>query len=404
MKHIRSWASGVLAAVLLVACGGDDPYVPGQGQPSGAPTAKGNFKAVVSFGTSVSDVGTYTGATAIPGTSPQLYWGGKFTTNGPGATIFVENVATALGLVITPAEILAGANYASLPCPAAAQGLGSTCTAYGQGGAMVTDPIGIRHDQGLLTFPIQKQIANHLLRFGGSFKADDLILVEAGMNEVFVQATTFAAAVDQIGKLALAGRVTPDQAKALTLEAELKAMGEMKQTALTLAGYVRNEVLAKGGKYVVVVNAADLSLFPEGAALPAEARFVLSALSENFNLWLREALTDQPVLIFDLWTMWKDLSMNPTKYGFVNARDPACDKDKIFENTGGLLVPPNPNAVKDGTALFCNTTPVNGIYGLVVGASADTWVFADGNHPTVGGHKALSTAVLGQLKAAGWIN
>ncbi len=393
MKTFRSWAAPALAAALLIACGGGDPYVPGSEGPSGAPTTPGHFTAVVSFGTSVSDVGTYTGATAIPDTSPQLYWGGRFTTNGPGAAVWVENIATTLGVVMTPAELLTGPGT-SVKCPAAAQGAGSTCTAYGQGGAMVTNPIGIRHDQGLLTVPLKTQIANHLARFG-SFKSDDLILVEGGLNDVFVQIDTFVAAATQIQTDAALGRITADQASVLVLNAELAAMGEVKKAALELAGYVRSEILAKGGRYVAVANAVDLARAPEGSAAPAAVKVVLSGLSENFNLWLREGLKGQPVQFIDLAGFWNDAIGNPSKYGFVNVTTPACDKATIEGNTQG--------GVTDGTSLFCNSTPVTGIYGLAAGADVNTWLFADGNHPTTGGHKALAQSALQQLKAFGWI-
>jgi phospholipase/lecithinase/hemolysin len=121
MKHTKVWALSIVAAVLLAACGGGDPYVPGTGSPSGAPTTKGTFSAVVSFGDSLSDIGAYTPATAIPGTSPAVYLGGKFSTNfGSGAsagTIWVENIATSLGLAITPAEV--GFAGQSVKCPIA---------------------------------------------------------------------------------------------------------------------------------------------------------------------------------------------------------------------------------------------------------------------------------------------
>ena len=41
--------------------------------------------------------------------------------------------------------------------------------------------------------------------------------------------------------------------------------------------------------------------------------------------------------------------------------------------------------------------------GLAAGADVNTWFFADLNHPTTGGHKAFSDAVLGQLRSFGWI-
>jgi len=49
MKNVRSWSVSAIAAVLLVACGGGDPDVPGTGSPAGAPTTKGTFSAVVSL-------------------------------------------------------------------------------------------------------------------------------------------------------------------------------------------------------------------------------------------------------------------------------------------------------------------------------------------------------------------
>jgi len=249
------WRTGLAAAavaLLVAACGGSDPDEPGTGSPSGGPTAppSGGFTSLVSFGDSLSDVGAYTPATVIPGTNPPVYLGGKFTTNGPGGTVWVENLATTLGLIITPAEV--GFAGQSVACPAAAQGLGTTCTGYAQGGSRVTDPNGIGKASGALTVPVKTQIANHLARFG-SFKANDLIIVGfAGPNDVFVQFGIFGAKFAQIQADAQAGRITPEQAQLLLLDAQLFGFEEMKKAGLELAGYVKTEILAKGGKYVAV--------------------------------------------------------------------------------------------------------------------------------------------------------
>jgi phospholipase/lecithinase/hemolysin len=399
MKRFRFWALTVVVSALLVACGGnDDP--PGSGSPEGAPTTKGNFTALVSFGDSLSDLGAYTPATSATGNGAPPFVGGKFTTNTTDlatgnntAKVWVENVAAELGIIITPAEV--GFAGQSVACPAAANpALATTCTGYGQAGSRVTNPAGIGKEGGALTVPVVTQIANHLARFG-NFKGSDLIIVFGGSNDVFVQFSTFAARAGQIQADAAAGSITADQANNLLLEAQLAAQEELKTTALQLAGLVRNEILAKGGKYVAVYNLPDSSLTPFGSTLPATARPVLSSLADIFNLWLREGLTGQPVQLVDANTAFREVYNNPSKYGIVNNTVPACDADKIKAITGG--------AVTDGSSLFCNGTPGVPFNGLRTGADVNTWQFADGVHPTVGGHKLISDQALALLRSFGWI-
>ena len=118
MASRRQWHLSVLSAIvgaaLLAACGGGD---------SGPSTTR-----VVSFGDSLSDLGTYAPATSLgaPGTSP--FFGGRFTTNthtgytaasnSNTATIWVEWVATRLGVAITQAAI--GFGTTNIACPVAA--------------------------------------------------------------------------------------------------------------------------------------------------------------------------------------------------------------------------------------------------------------------------------------------
>jgi outer membrane lipase/esterase len=385
--------AAALAALLLVACGGGDPDVPGTGEPSGAPTTPGEFTRVVSFGDSLSDVGTYAPATSLTGDGMAPYFGGRFTTNGAGATVWVENVATALGIVLTPAEV--GFAGTSVACPAAANAaLADSCTAYGQGGARVTDPNGIGHDGGALTVPMKTQIARHLERFGG-FDAHDLVFVYGGNNDVFVQFAAFTATAAQVKANAAAGTITSDEANRQLLTAQLQAQEGMKQAAIELAGYVRDDILARGARYVAVVELNDIAETPFGQSLPAEVRPVLSGLSENFNLWLRDGLTGQPVQLIDAWTLFKGIDANPGDYGIANNTVPACDAAKIAVVTGGR--------VTDGSSLFCNATVGAPYYGLRDGADASTWFFADGVHPTTGGHHLIGDAFLAQLRAFGWI-
>ena len=379
---------------LLAACGGNEPEIAGSGQPSGAPTTPGTFTAVVSFGDSLSDVGAYSPATSLTGNGQAPYFGGKFTANSATAKVWVENVATQLGVITTPAEV--GFGTASVRCPAAANpALAGTCTAYGQGGSRVTDPNGIGKAGGALTVPMKTQIANHLQRFS-SFRASDLILVWGGNNDAFIQFGAFSVAAAQIQTDAAAGRISADEANLRLFQAQTAAQTEMKKAALELSGYVKTEILAKGGRYVAVFNLPDSTLTPFGSTLPPTAKPVLSGLVDTFNLWLREGLTGVAVKIVDQNTPGKDVYLNPARYGIVNNTAPTCDAAAISAITRG--------AVTDGSSLFCNSTAGAPFYGLRAGANVNTWQFADGVHPTPGGHRIIGDYVLAQLRSFGWIN
>ena len=394
MQNIRSWALTALAAALLSACGGSEPEIAGNGQPSGAPTTAGTFTAVVSFGDSLSDVGAYAPATSLTGNGQAPYFGGKFTANSATAKVWVENVSAQLGIIVTPAEV--GFGTTSVRCPAAANpALSGTCTAYGQGGSRVTDPNGIGKSGGALTVPVKTQIANHLQRFT-SFRATDLIVVWGGNNDAFIQFGAFSAAATQIQTDAAAGRISADQASLALFQAQTAAQNEMKKAALELTGYVKTEILAKGGRYVAVFNLPDSTLTPFGSTLPATAKPVLSGLVDTFNLWLREGLTDVAVKIVDQNTAGKDVYANPARYGIVNNAVPTCNAAAISAITRG--------AATDGSSLFCNSTVGAPYYGLRAGANVNTWQFADGVHPTPGGYRLISDYVLVQFRSFGWIN
>jgi outer membrane lipase/esterase len=402
MRALRILGPWLFSLLLLAACGGGDPDVPGTGSPAGAPTTKGTFTAVVSFGDSLSDVGTYAPATSLAGNGTPPFFGGKFTTNetsngqpdaNPLGKIWVENIAASLGIVVTPAEV--GFGTSSALCPAAAvPALAASCTAYGQGGSRVTDPNGIGHASGALTVPVVTQIANHLARFG-SFKSSDLIFVYAGSNDVFTQFGTFTTTAAQVQADAAAGKITADQANVALFNAQQSAEGAMKVAAQELVTDIKTQILAKGGTYVAVMTLSDIVDTPFGNSLPAEVRPVLTDLSQVFNLWLRDGLTGQPVQIIDTFALFKDGYQNPAKFGIVNNTVPACDATKISAVTGG--------ADTDGSSLFCNATPGAPYNGLRSGADVNTWQFADSVHPTTGGHKIISDVFTAQLKSFGWI-
>lgn len=398
MNKILSWGASLVVAWFVAGCGGSDFGSDGVGAPAGAPTTPGAFTSVVSFGDSLSDVGTYTPATSVTGNGNAPFIGGRFTTNGPGNTVWVENVASALGIPLTAAEV--GFGTASVACPAATvPALAASCTAYGQGGSRVTDPEGIgRRTAGnalaALTVPAVRQIERHLTRFG-RFQDSDLVFVYAGSNDALVQFAAFAATSQQVQARVAAGELSAGQGEAAVADAQAQAQAAMRQAALELAAAVRTQILGQGGRYVAVMLLSDIADTPFGLSLQPEARAVLTDLSRVFNLWLRSGLDQAPVQLIDTFSIFKETFQNPQRAGIANATQAACDPQRIALLTAGR--------VTDGSSLFCNSTPGSPLNGLRSGADPQTWLFADSVHPTTRGHELFSDAVEAQLRAFGWI-
>ena len=183
MRHTK-FALALLAAAALTACGGT-------GSEGGDQTHAIKFSQQVSFGDSLSDVGTYAvGAIAAAG-------GGKFTINGN------NTAANAAYTGLNWTEVLAA--ELKLPAPCAAQtGLQGAdnanpaldynvpivnyagCFNYAQGGARVTNPVGAGYPVEM-TVPVVTQIQSHLAKAGGKFSGTELVTVMAGGNDVLVQ-------------------------------------------------------------------------------------------------------------------------------------------------------------------------------------------------------------------------
>jgi len=360
-------------AALLSGCAQDD---------------KPAFRALVVFGDSLSDVGTYTPVTSVTGDAKPPFIGGKFTTNGAEGLVWPEMLASQMGLTITPHEV--GYGPQSTKCPSN----NATCTGYAQGGSRVTNPDGIGKQGGALTVPVKTQIANHLSRFGG-FRSTDLVVVYAGNNDIFVQFNTFAARATQIQTDAAAGRLTRSQADQQSAEALAVATVAVQQAANELVGYVKSEVLAKGADFVVVANLPDSAKTPTGAAAPETVRPILSGLVKAFNDTLSTGLAATAARIWDSKALGDDVAANPSRYGFTNTTDVACDPARISAITRG--------AITDGTSLFCNATPGLPYFGLKNGANPATWQFADGVHPTTGGHKVIAQKLGEYLVSLGWL-
>jgi len=253
----------LLTAAVLAACGGGS-----NGPSAGNQTPTTTFSAEVSFGDSLSDVGSY-----AVGPVKQL-GGGKFTING-------NNTATSPELTGKNwTEVMAA--QLKLPAPCAAQtGLEGNapgfnvpsaffvgCTNYAQGGARVTNPIGSHNKavdppMGALTVPMVTQVANHLAKSGGKFSGTELVTVLGGGGDILTLLSNLSAAATTAGA----------QAFATSLATQLAAGATNPATAIQLIGLaIQTEAARPGHTNDSIVAAGDLAAFKAGntaAASPA---------------------------------------------------------------------------------------------------------------------------------------
>lgn len=353
MRQFKS-AVSLLAAAFLAGCGGGG---------GGDQTPKVQFNSMVSFGDSLSDVGTYSVGTV------KALGGGKYTINSADAKIWIELLASQLKLA-APCAAQTGLNGDptkgfSVPVTNAAG-----CTAYAQGGARVTNPVGpgnkllggANATLGQLTVPIITQIQNHLAASGGSFKGNEVVFVLAGGNDILINLATVSAGGSPTAAVTAAG----------TAGAEL-------------AAYVNNLILAKGAKYVVLVNVPDVSETPLGNAAEAGkagSKALINTMVTTFNSQLQSLNGNPNVAYVDAYTVSRDQVSNPAQYGLTNVKDTACD------------LSPAKNPL--GSSLVC--TQANVIPGVV-----DRYEFADTVHPTPFAHQLLARYVALELVKKGWL-
>ena len=364
MKRFHpSWVAAA-AAALLVACSGGG---------AGDQSPRVAYGKLVTFGDSLSDVGSYNvGVVAAMG-------GGRYSFNTGDSVNWTELLATTIGVdALCPAET--GLNSAAElggPVPVVDH---AGCYSYAQGGARVTDPVGPGNAAllalgdpsgalGQLTKPVVSQIAAHLAATGGTFASDDLVTVLAGANDVFMNLATFQTLV--------ASGKSVQEATDIVVAAMTKAGTE-------LAGYVKDQIVAKGATHVVVVNVPDITVTPAFLADDSDTKALVTGMTQAFNGALAAGLAsnESTVLQVDLYTTSQDQSAHPTQYGLTNVTTPACDL------AGALAQLP--------TSLVCTTdTLVEGV--------AETWAFADTVHPTPYGYKLIAQLVNIEMAKKGWL-
>jgi len=371
MRQLKILSATLGAALLVAACGGGDDL------------ASVPFTSMVSFGDSLSDVGSYrVGAVAASG-------GGRYTvnpTNPATATNWTELLAAQLGQKAPCAAQTGLTPTVSGPSnPAVAPVNHPGCLNYAQGGARVTNPVGPgnsllgspSNQLGQLTVPVVTQISNHLARSGGSFSGTELVTVMAGANDVFINLATIA---PTIGSLVANGA----DAAAATNTASTAAVTAMGTAGAELAAYIRTQIVAKGANYIAVVNLPDVSKTPFAYTQDASTQGLINTMVTTFNAQLKSGLAGAAgVVLVDAYTDGRLQAANPASYGISNAVGVACN-----------LASPVPNAF--GSSLVCNASNLNA-------GDVSRFLFADSVHPTPYGHYLLSQLVGKNLVVAGWM-
>ncbi|OIR09538.1 GDSL-like lipase/acylhydrolase [mine drainage metagenome] len=365
-----NFAAALLVAVLLAGCGG--------GGSGGNQAPKVSFTSEVTFGDSLSDVGTY-----AVGTITALGGGGQYTINGTGKN-WTELMAAQLGLP-APCAAQTGLNGSATYGFSVPVVNHASCTDYAQGGARVTNAVGPGNALlgganailGQLTVPITTQIDNHLTAVGGKFSGSEIVFMMAGANDVFMELATYAATV----------AASPGSAAA----AATTAVTNMATAATQLAGYVNTKIIANGARYVVVVNMPDVSSTPFAAAQELAApgtKAFINTLVTTFNSQLQTLLAgNSNVLFVDAYTVHRDEVTNPAAYSLSNVTTPACNL-----TISNVTNPTNPI----GSSLMCNAG------NLSPGVNSN-YLFSDSVHPTPYGYLLLARLVSKDMLVKGWL-
>lgn len=446
-----SFALALLTAAVLTACGGNGPS-------GGNQTPKTKFSSQITFGDSLSDVGTYAvGGVAAMG-------GGQYTINGNNTAISPE---------------LTGKNYTQLiaaqlglPAPCAAQtGLQGTaaagfsvpvtdhpeCFNYAQGGARVTDPHGPGNSffdaqgavsLGQLTVPVVTQISNHLAKTGGKFKGDELVIVMAGGNDVLEQLSEFSKGATAAGATALVTSLMTQLAPGTTdpatggpaimaaIQAELakkSASDVIIKAAITAAVMNGNTAaaanattigntagaaaLAAAGKYqtdnapllvkALATAGAELGAYVEKMIVAKGANYVVvnNLPDVSISPGAKAQSADSQKLIQTMVANFND------QLKAAVAGDPKVLYVDLAAVSRDQSVNPTPYGLTNTTTPACDLSPAKNPLGSslvctknnLIAGDVSHYMFADSVHPTPFEYSLIARYVLEQMTVKGWL-
>ncbi|HET6907316.1 MAG TPA: autotransporter domain-containing protein [Rhodanobacteraceae bacterium] len=208
---------------------------------------------------------------------------------------------------------------------------------------------------------LQQQVAQYLGATGGKADPNALYSMWGGANDVFYNVALYQA-----------GAITQAQ-----LQTNLQAAA---QTELGLIA----ELGKAGAQRVIVFNLPDIGQTPSSLALGPTAVAQGTGLSVIYNSTLNAGLaqTGVDIIPIDTFGLIHEVIANPSLYGFTNVTAPAC------------------GTAPGTTSLACGPQGSGLPYTYAAGAN-QTYLFADGVHPTTAAHALLGQYVVSVIQAPG---
>lgn len=302
-----------------------------------------DFSAVISFGDSLTDAGNRGSQSGLPA-------GSSFTTNPD--PIYAQIVAAMYGLGQTnnPLGTGTGTNYAYGGACSINNGTATAAGAF----ACVNDPAVVG---AWSTSAGGNSLANQLGRYltprAGVADPNALYTVWSGANDLFTA----------LGSSATAGTVVGQAA--LTTVANIQAL----QNA--------------GANTIVVFNLPNVGATPQFSnatlfPLTAPASASVTQLSTIYNTTFNNALAGlgDGIVPINVYALIEDIRLNPSLYGFTNVTGIACN----------------------GSSVACYPSPSPTGVSYAPGTN-ETFLFADGVHPSGAAHRMLANVVYSTLEA-----
>ncbi|HET6806466.1 MAG TPA: autotransporter domain-containing protein [Frateuria sp.] len=226
-------------------------------------------------------------------------------------------------------------------------------TDYAFGGAGVV----YNFAAGVPTLP--QQMGMYLAANGGAADPNALYQVWGGGNDFLQLSQTTSDAVALANGMGLAAQT------------ELQMLGGLQQA---------------GARYVVVYNLPDLGKTPAAAAQGTAAQAGATGLAVVYNGVLEAGLGQLSegglnIIPVNTYALINEVVANPAAFGFSNVTAPACN----------------------GSSSQCGPAGSGLPFSYAAGTD-QTYLFADGVHPTTGAHAMLAQYVVSEILAPGQIS